>query len=449
MLFYAHVLSQEAYGEYQNVWIRLAVMGTFAYAGLPALCLSYSAPELKQFSRGIGRRLKVLLPAWALLWGLGYAWMQWAQDGIPLLLSLLLLLLYALNALQESLIIVAGRSGNVVLAAFGYTAGYVLLHYRAWERGYQLEWLLWGLAALGVLRCLYYTWVIRKSYRAVAAASGAIPAGTGRFWFHSGLYDLLQTVFRWADKFIISLLLAEAVSAVYFNGSQDIPFVSLLLGAFSSTVLVRVAADKTQDAVVLMRYTGRILSCLMFPLFYFLLLYRYELFGLAFGEKYRDSVPVFAVTVLLLPLRAYGFGTLLQSRKEGRIINTGAIMDLLLAFALMYPLYRWLGLPGIALSFVCSTVVQCAYYLFHTARLYRVRAAALLPLKNWAFKLIIFGILFIALRYTTQVWTDAYIRLSLGAGLALLTAAVSFFNEIKHPPAPDVENTTQNKVQEH
>lgn len=449
MLFYANVLTQDAYGQYQNVWIRLAVMGTFAYAGLPALSLSYSAAELKQFSRGIGRRLKTLLPVWALLWGLGYAWLQWEQDQIPLLLSLLLLLLYAFNAIQESLIIVAGRSGNVVLAALFYTVGYVLLHYFAWKSGFELVPLLWSLAALGSLRCLYYAWVIRHAYRSVVPASAAIPAGTGSFWFHSGLYDLLQTVFRWADKFIISLLLAEGISAVYFNGSQDIPFVSLLLGAFSSTVLVRVAADKKQDAVALMRHTGRILSCLMFPLFYFLLLYRYELFTLAFGEKYRESVPVFAVTVLLLPLRAYGFGTLLQSRKKGRIINTGAVMDLLLAFALMYPFYQWLGLPGIALSFVCSTIVQCAYYLFHTARLYGVPVGTLLPLKNWGMKFVVFGTLFAGAYYTTQAWPDAYIRLSLGAGLALLMAAVSFFTEIKYSPAADVENTPQNEVQKH
>lgn len=453
MLFYSRVLPHETYGQYQNIWIRLALMGTFAYAGLPAFFLSFSAAELKGFYRYGSPKLKAGLVAWALFWGGGYAWLQWYQGAIPFYMSLPLLLLYAINALQESLIIVAERSQHIVRATLLYTVGYLFLHYRACSSGQgtlQLSFLLAGLVLLGLLRALYYALVVRDAYRDVAVVpSGGLSQEARHYWGHSGLYDLLQTVFRWADKFIVALLLPGAVSAIYFNGAQDIPFVSLLLGAFSSTALVKIATARDQDtnALGLMRYTGRLLSCVMLPLFFFLLLYRHELYELAFGGRYAGSVPVFAVTLLLLPLRSYGFGTLLQSRRMGKVINTGALLDLAIAFGLMYPLYRWLGLPGIALSFVLSTVLQSLYYLWQTGKAYHATVAQMLPLANWGIKLIVFGVLFIGTYYATHDVFDPYIRLSLGAGLLLLSIAAAFINEIKHPAAPDGKNTPANEVQ--
>jgi hypothetical protein len=57
---------------------------------------------------------------------------------------------------------------------------------------------------------------------------------------------------------------------------------------------------------------------------------------------------------------------------------------------LLYPLYKWLGLAGIALSFVISTYVQVFYYLFYSAKFLKVPVLSLLPLKNWALKAIAF-----------------------------------------------------------
>jgi O-antigen/teichoic acid export membrane protein len=103
-----------------------------------------------------------------------------------------------------------------------------------------------------------------------------------------------------------------------------------------------------------------------------------------FAHRYDAAVPLFVVASLVVPLRAYNFTALLQHKGQGRIITRGALLDLGLALGLIYPLYRGLGLAGVALAFVISTYWQAGYYLGHTARLLGVLWVSLLPWRAWA-----------------------------------------------------------------
>jgi len=130
-----------------------------------------------------------------------------------------------------------------------------------------------------------------------------------------------------------------------------------------------------------------------FPLFFFLLYFRQEFIYFFFSEKYAAAIPIFLCSILILPIRAYNHTIILQSRERGNIINRGAVLDMVLAVLLMYPMYLWLGLPGVALSFVCSTVIQVIYYFYHSRKLLQVKGPELLPLSNWFFKFAGFAVL--------------------------------------------------------
>ena len=168
----------------------------------------------------------------------------------------------------------------------------------------------------------------------------------------------------------------------------------------------------------------------MFPLFFFLFYFREELFHVLLTIKYADSIPIFPITVFIVPLRAYNFTSILQNRHRGRIINTGALLDIIVACTLMYPLYQWLGLVGIALSFVISSYVQGAYYLHHTARILNTKVYNIIPLANWSVKLIAFGLLFIIIHYLLDSLFSDAIVLFLGslalAVILLVSLAIEF-----------------------
>jgi hypothetical protein len=168
----------------------------------------------------------------------------------------------------------------------------------------------------------------------------------------------------------------------------------------------------------------------VFPLFFFLFFFRYELITVLLSNKYAGAIPIFAASILVLPVKAYSFTTVLQRMHKGAIINAGAIADLVLACALMYPFYLWLGLPGVALSFVVTTYLQAAFYLIYSARILQVSPLRLLPLSNWLIKLIVFSTLFITIHYLGIHWFAERIALILAAIFTVIIIGVSLKTEL-------------------
>ena len=254
-------------------------------------------------------------------------------------------------------------------------------------------------------------------------------------WLHLGLYDITQVLSNFVDKFAISLVLTAQLSAIYFNGSQNIPFLPLLLGAAGSAALIQMARgnknSEKEDTIKLMNQLGRILSCIVFPVFLFLLFFRAPLLITLFGYKYAPAIPVFAAAILILPVRAYHFTTVLQRMHKGHIINIGAISEFILGCLLMYPLYLWLGLPGVALSFVISTYLQAIFYLVYSARLLQTSPLKLIPYTNWLVKLIVFSTLFIGIRYVCNLYFTGSIPLILGGAAMAAITGVSLYIEYK------------------
>ena len=116
---------------------------------------------------------------------------------------------------------------------------------------------------------------------------------------------------------------------------------------------------------------------------------------------------------------------------KGAIINIGAIGDIVLACALMYPLYKWLGLPGVALSFVISTYLQASFYLLYTAKAMQVSPLKLIPYANWFIKMIVFAAILIGIRYTANLYFTGSIPLILGGVVTVVLVAVSLLMEFR------------------
>jgi peptidoglycan biosynthesis protein MviN/MurJ (putative lipid II flippase) len=137
------------------------------------------------------------------------------------------------------------------------------------------------------------------------------------------------------------------------------------------------------------------------------------------------------MATLVLPVRAYSYTTLLQRMHKGNIINIGAIGELVLACSLMYPLYLYIGLPGVALSFVISTYLQAAFYLLFTGKYLSINPFTLIPVANWIIKLTIIITFFTGMHYWCTVHYTGKISLFFGALVMLLSIGVSLFVELK------------------
>ena len=438
IILYAHKLPVTAYGSYFNFWIQFNVFYPLVCFGVHALILTYPKNFILHLAGNIPTKYYLLFASWGVALSTVFAYIQFRSAAIPFVIPLLLMLTYSISVIVESFLIVCKSYVSLVVTNLFYAVAYVAVHWCVVDRQFSFLDIFYYITILNVLRMVVYA---IDAIRNRGAGGGEqrqpvvqSPATIRNLWLHLGLYDVLQSLSGWVDKFIVSLVLTSSASALYFNGSMNIPFLPLLLGAASSAVLMQLATgqkhNEKEDTIVLMNQTGRVLSCIVFPLFFYLLLFR-DLIVTLLTIKYLESVPIFILALFVLPVRAYSFTTVLQRLHKGALINAGAISEMLLAVLLMYPLYKWLGLPGIALGFVISTYFQAAFYLFHSARLLGVGMGQLLPFGNWLLKLIVFGVLFIGIHYILERCFAGKIALFLGGVVMGAIALFSLWIELK------------------
>jgi O-antigen/teichoic acid export membrane protein len=349
----------------------------------------------------------------------------------------LFLLSFATGMILESVLIVFKNIKTLAFINFLYACSFCLIHKMVLEQGFSYKALFLSLLALTLLKTLIYGLIacIRIiRHRDDGLTTDRSATEIRKLWIHLGFYDILQMIFGGIDRFTISLLLSSELSAIYYNGSVNVPFLPVLLSAAGSAVLIQLvkvqAENEKANLVKLMNHLALILSAIVFPVFFFLLFYSYDFFAF-FLPGYARSVPIFLVYLFVLPLKAYSFTTPLQKLHRGAIINIGAIADLIIAFSLIYPLYKWLGLPGVALSFVISTWLQATYYLICSARLLGVSPLKMLPWSNWLLKLSTYGLLFLTIHSVTKNYFTGKIPLFLGGILVLAVIAISLTVEFK------------------
>ncbi|MCA8831888.1 polysaccharide biosynthesis C-terminal domain-containing protein [Hymenobacter sp. BT728] len=417
------------YGRYQSFWVQWQVLHVVACLGLPTLVLTYPAATVAALGRQLRPKHWAALAGWAGLCAGGLVLAQYAtgsvfagwQSGAFLLLNVPV-------AVLEAYVLLGRQFRSAALVSIAYAGLFALSHVLLVANLLGSEQLMNLLLLGNGLRLLALARLAQRQFQH-SQSPAELPAGRQNLWVHTALNEVVQILFRWVDKLAISFLLPATLFAFYFNGTIDVPFLPILLGAAGSALLLHFHEPEVSDSqrVELLKATARLLGRLVFPLFFLLVLFRGELFGVVFTHRYDAAVPLFLLSSLVIPLRAYNFTALLQHKGQGRIITTGAVLDLLVALVLMYPLYHWLGLRGVALAFVISTWLQAGYYLGHTARLLGQPWYQLLPLRAWTGQLAGFGVGIWALHKLLAQWLPEAGVLYVGTGCVGLLLAVQLW----------------------
>jgi O-antigen/teichoic acid export membrane protein len=396
MIYFSHSLPKSEYGVYQNFWVQLTLLSSIGGMGLGLLIFTYPPETLKSLVLHLKRKHIVIYFLILILIGLCFSILHsgnvktWLELG---LYSSLFFIFYTFSILLESFLIAVHRHKLLIISGIIYSIIFVLIGIYTFKQGFQLSTFVKLLLPLFVLKVFVYL----KSFIGFLKSdeekqsTGIELKNVISLWLHLGIYDLLNVSILWVDKFIISLVASTTTAAIYSNGSFNIPFIPIALSAVGNATLMQLHHAKNNvEKARLMQHVGKVLSCIAYPLFFFLLVNRTEFITFVFSSQYAVSVPIFLCSILILPVRAYSNTIILQNLHKGKIINIGVAIDFTVAMLLLYPLYKWQGLAGIALSFVISTYVQVFYYLFYSAKFLRVPVLSLLPLKNWALKAIVF-----------------------------------------------------------
>jgi O-antigen/teichoic acid export membrane protein len=435
-IFFAHHLEPARYGSFQNFWTQLTVASAVGCLGMALLIFNFPPDTL----RHLIKRLKPLYYRgyFLLLIAIGIAFtLLRYHEGADILqkgyLSFFFFLLYTVCILLEAFLTVLKKFRLLTISSIIYALSFIGSAAYSYHSGFRLETFIVCLLPFLLLRFVLLFIPFYKFMKQQPEGKIIKPGlrNVQSLWMHLGFYDIVTMLIIWADKFAISIVAKDETSAVYFNGSINIPFLPIILSAVSSATLMQLTISATpEEKTKLMQQAGKLLSCAAYPLFFFLLAFRTEFIHTVFSERYDASIPIFVCSLLILPVRAYSNTIILQNLQKGKIMNLGVILDFIVAIALIYPLYLWLGLGGIALSFVISTYVQSLFYLYHSAKLLRVSMLSLVPLKNWLIKAAFFGVLSFTLHFSLQQ-LKPLISLSIAAAICGIAAAIILKIEMK------------------
>lgn len=440
MFFYAHQLAVTDYGHYQAFWTQLNIFNALAGLGISIFSLTYSTEKLRAFIKRIKTKYYFSYFVFLLFCGVGFAIFQF-DNTIHFSWALLFLAGFALCNISDALLIAFRRFRFLVGVNVVYALLFFSIHYFVLVHGFDLNLLLVFLLPLLFLKLLISSWVLyqRKPLdkdKDLEHIGNEEQKRMATLWQHLYFYDIIQISSLWLDKFLISVFMDSKETAIYINGTLSIPFLPIFFSAIISGALIHLSANRdSANQLNTVNYIGRILSAVAFPVCIFLIVFRTEFITFAFSDKYLTSVPIFLCATLIIPFRAYGHTVILQNLEKGKIINQGAILDVVVALVLMYPLYLFMGLPGVALSFVLSTLVQVIFYCFHTGRFLQAGISDLFPLKNWGGKIVVFSLLAWGLyRYLPLYWTDTS-RMFVAGGIMAVLALLVLYKEWKSPRA--------------
>jgi O-antigen/teichoic acid export membrane protein len=306
-------------------------------------------------------------------------------------------------------------------------------HYYILFNGFNLNNLIAGIIAIALLKMVLLIITRRHEDTSIEPSSDQKFL---RHWIYLGVNDISGVLARWIDKLFLLYLLTAADFAIFFNGSFEIPLFGLLISVVGSILLIDISgniADKTK-VVKIFNEGFRILSIIVFPLFLFLFFFREELFAIVFNHKYDASIPIFVISIFILPVRINNYSSILQCYSYGNKILTGSVLDIFIITILMLLLYPIMGTRGVALSIVIGTYCQALYYLWQSAKVLNTDILSLIPLKNLLVTLVIFLVLFAGLYFGLNNTSDE-IRLIAGsiATIIFVCAALYWYFSKKRP----------------
>jgi O-antigen/teichoic acid export membrane protein len=405
-IIYSRQLNYGDYGTFQSVWMYANIVNVIISFGFSSVILSTNLSFLFLFMKN---NRKIITGFYTILSiGVLVAFFFLAKNFSASVKFWLIVFIIIQNIITvaETLLIKRRKEKVSFIINVFYSLLFFGCHLYILLSHYSLSNLIISLCVLSALKLFAIISVPAKNerYEPVADEKHFL-----RHWGFLGVNEILGVTSKWIDKVFLLYLLTASDFAVFFNGSFEIPLFGLLISVAGSFMLIEFSGNLQfkSKIIALFKESFNMLSSIVFPLFFFLLFFREEIFSFVFKNKYNDSVPIFAISIFILPLRINNYSVILQCFSQGKKVMLGSLIDIIIAIVLMIILYPIMGSSGIVLSIVISTYCQVLYYLWHSAKVLNVKMAELLPLQKLAAKFLIllalYGILFLLVTHTSTI----------------------------------------------
>jgi O-antigen/teichoic acid export membrane protein len=428
IIFYSRTQSAEINGQFNSFWTQINVFLALGGLGLPVFVFTYSKQQLSQLYFSISRKNITVYLGWLTILGLLFSFIQLYSnklfDATPLNYLKLIVFIGFLSAsyIYEALNIIYGNRNRYLVGAVLYNvlqiAIYLLFYLDKVSINTLLTLLMWN----AVLRWL----ILEQGGFKDGVNEWVNVAQYKKQWLNIGAYDISQSLIKYADKFILSLILSKEDFALYFLCTMEIPLFSNVFASVKSTVSMYLARgfDSSLHVLQYLRMVGKMLGYFIIPATIYLIVYSREFIQIFYSEQYLIGVPIFILSVLKMLNYNFVFSAVLQFYEKGAEINKGVWLDVILFTILSIILYQIIGLPGVALALLISTIMQMWYYTSQSIKVLNTNYKKALPIHSWIRQIFSFGILTLIVKGVMQL-LSANIYISFFGALVVIAPIAS------------------------
>ncbi len=365
------LLTKDEYGSFLQIGLISQLGAALFVFGLPHSLL-YLVPRVQREARKhvilATGRLMVVLPiiggaALALSGPLVVrAFNNPALASFSLLIGLYTLF-HSLDRMVEPGLVALGEAWRAgALAAVSSVFIVVVTLTPAWN-GWGLQGIFAGVLVVTLARLGYFGIILGRLPGIVPGTrvEGFTIRSVLAFAVPMGLSAMATQYNRLLDGLMVSFLFTPAAYAVYARGAFELPLVDLVPYTLANVILPRlVELWKAGDRIGFLGLWNRLIRvsglCII-PALIYSLMFADEIIVTLFSEAYHQSVPVFQIYLLSLPLRLTSFGVLLQAIGDSRAILYATLWSLGLSLILGPALCLQIGPVGAAAGFLGSQLL--------------------------------------------------------------------------------------------
>lgn len=412
-LVLVRLLTRDEYGTWQQLLLVGTIATTLCVSGVPLSVYYFFRRDQPARNATLRLQSSLVLAAAALaatLVVLAAGPLIAQRMGNPALLPLLppFFLSVALAIACEHFgpfMIAADRYGTAVGFETVEAAARIPLLVAPLVLGWGLPGLAWALAGFALVRM-----TLRLGVLWSGRGEGFPAPGTPRApWFLReqfaystplALTAVAGLISATLDRALVATSVTPAQYALYAVGALEIPLDVIFQAAVANVVRAAIPGlvreGRHPEVARVLREAVRKLSMVVLPSFVFLFGHASAFVALMFTDAYLDSVPVFRIYLLLVPLHMFVLSAVPQAygrtKLNLRIVLTVCVLHVLGSVVLL----QTVGWLGPAMSAVAAQWLQSLLFLLVVRRLVGAPLHALLPLAGIAKVLAASGIALLA-----------------------------------------------------
>lgn len=295
--------------------------------------------------------------------------------------------------------------------------------------GYSLTIAIYGLIGYAVIRFIgSIIWVIKVLPEKVEKKSGITVKEQFNFSVPLGFSSLASKLNRYADKFIVSIILSAAAYAEYTIAAQEVPIIRVIPFAVGSVLISRYVnlhlESKKEELLELWHKGIEKVSLMVIPLTILCIISAQDLIAIIAGSEntsYKNAVVPFQIYNLIVLIRVTHYGSILQAFGDTKGVMYLSINLVAANIILAVPFTFMWGITGAALGTLLANLYNWYITLRRIGGHMEIPARKVLPLKFY------FRVLGTAVLVGVPVWLSrVYLITDISAVVGLIWEFVLF-----------------------